>query len=73
MRDSTRIDLRLAILYINQVAQTRPVVERPLMDKLCNANSHYMVEECFVHFHCIFLSIHLSAIINADTDSLENA
>lgn len=40
------------------------VVECPLVDKLCNTNTHNMVEGS---------NIHLSAIINADTCSLENA
>ena len=52
----------------------RDVVERPLGDKLCNGNTQNLVERCFVRFFLFdLLNIHLSAIINANNDSLENA
>ena len=43
------------------------------MVKQHKTNPYNTVEGCCVHFLFYFLNIHLSAIINADTDSLENA
>lgn len=52
----------------------RVVVKCPLVDKLYNGNTHEMVEGCFVRVSLfIFFNIHLSAIMIADMNSLENA
>ena len=39
---------------LNTSVANRDVVERPLVDKLCNTNTHNMVEGCFVRFYFIF-------------------
>ena len=54
------------LLYINQTAKARPFVECPLVD----TNTGWRVFRPFLFY---FSNIHLSAIINADTESLENA
>ena len=64
----TRRDVRLVLLYVNQVAETRDVVECPVVD----ASTYIMVGGCYLIYLILFLNIHVSAIINADTDSLEN-
>lgn len=43
------------------------VTKGPLVDILCDNNSHNMVEGCLFYFFITVLNIHLLTVINADT------